>query len=218
MEPKAVILSAGKGLRMLPLTEKIPKPLLPNRENSLLLNQINFIRSYTNDITITIGYLKNQMLEALEMYKIDNFIFGHDLGNAFWINDSSFNSYEGPLVVITCDNIMEIDINKLIDEYYKNGEKSILVGVEGIDENADKVKFTGNKITEIGKNLKSNIFLSGLQIINIKKIQKENKKFNNFYNVWESLINNKELIISEHKPESWSAIDTQEELNNYFNL
>jgi len=203
---------------MLPLTEKIPKPLLPKKENSLLLNQINFIRSYTNDITITIGYLKNQMIEALEIYKIDNFIFGHDVDNAFWINDSSFNRYEGPLVVITCDNIMEIDINKLIDEYYKNGEKSILVGVEGIDENADKVKFTGNEITEIGKNLESNILLSGLQILNIKKIQKEKKKFNNFYNIWEVLIKNKELIISEHKPQSWSAIDTQEELNNYFNL
>ena len=58
MAVKAVILAAGKGVRMLPLTESIPKPLLPSLNNSLLLNQINFLRSMTDDITITIGYKK----------------------------------------------------------------------------------------------------------------------------------------------------------------
>ena len=58
---QSVILAAGLGTRMLPLTEHTPKPLLPSLENSLLLNQINFLKNYEMEVTVTIGYQKEKM-------------------------------------------------------------------------------------------------------------------------------------------------------------
>ena len=84
MTVKAVILAAGKGTRMLPLTETKPKPLLPSIENSLLISQINFLRTITDDITVTIGYKKELLIHALKLYSVNQYIYGKDKENAFW--------------------------------------------------------------------------------------------------------------------------------------
>jgi|MDSZ01.2.fsa_nt_gb NDP-sugar pyrophosphorylase family protein len=218
MQLKAVILGAGKGTRMLPLTKTKPKALLPSKENSLLLNQIKFLRTYTSEIIVTVGYMKNEMLKALKSYGIENYIIGENLDNAFWINHSFFNNYNGPLIVITCDNVLDININKLIEEYYENNEKSILVGVKGSSENADKVIFSKNNIEEISKNISSKFFLSGLQVLNISELQEAEEQFNNFNDVWSYLISKKRLILSQLTPKSWFAIDTPDELASFYNL
>ena len=218
MAVKAVILAAGKGVRMLPLTESIPKPLLPSLNNSLLLNQINFLRSMTDDITITIGYKKELMLHALKMYSINQYIYGKNKENAFWINSNEFKDYSGPLIVCTCDNMLYINLEKLIEEYYDNGEKNLLVGIKKYAEEADKVELENQEVIKIGKNLKSNIILSGIQILNIHEIQKYNLNFSNFQNLWAHLIRERKLILSKLQTDSWFAVDTVDELNNYFNL
>ena len=79
---RAVILAAGYGKRMLPLTKNSPKPLLPEIENSLLFNQINFLKKFSLDVTVTVGYKKQEMLDALKYYKINDYIYAKDKGNA----------------------------------------------------------------------------------------------------------------------------------------
>jgi NDP-sugar pyrophosphorylase family protein len=120
--------------------------------------------------------------------------------------------------VITCDNVLDININKLIEEYYENNEKSILVGVKGSSENADKVIFSKNNIEEISKNISSKFFLSGLQVLNISELQEAEEQFNNFNDVWSYLISKKRLILSQLTPKSWFAIDTPDDLASFYNL
>ncbi len=53
----AIILAAGKGERLLPLTNKIPKCMIKLGKKSLLERTIEVLRSCNiNDITIVTGY------------------------------------------------------------------------------------------------------------------------------------------------------------------
>ena len=59
---KAVILAAGQGTRMRPLTEDTPKPLLPVAEKTIIEHNIHLIEDEVDEIVIVGGY----MIEELE--------------------------------------------------------------------------------------------------------------------------------------------------------
>ncbi len=63
---KALILAAGKGKRMWPLTENTPKPLLPIAGKSIIENQINELtKAGVKEINILIGYKMNKISDRL---------------------------------------------------------------------------------------------------------------------------------------------------------
>ena len=67
---KAVILAAGYGKRMHPITKKIPKPLLKIKNTSLLENCIKFLISIgIKHITINTHYLHKQIFQFLKKKK-----------------------------------------------------------------------------------------------------------------------------------------------------
>ena len=59
---KAMILAAGRGTRMLPLTDKIPKPLLPVAGKPLLAHHLNALaKSNIREVVINISYLAEKI-------------------------------------------------------------------------------------------------------------------------------------------------------------
>ena len=59
---KAIILGAGFGKRMYPITKKIPKPLVKIKNKTILENSINFLISLgVKHIIINTHYLHNQI-------------------------------------------------------------------------------------------------------------------------------------------------------------
>lgn len=62
---QAVILAAGKGLRLRPFTEKHPKPLIPIAQKPLLKYTLETLPDSITEIIIVIGYLGNQIQDYL---------------------------------------------------------------------------------------------------------------------------------------------------------
>lgn len=60
---QAVILAAGKGLRLRPFTEQHPKPLLPIAGQPILEYTLRSLPEQINEVIIVIGYLGNQIKE-----------------------------------------------------------------------------------------------------------------------------------------------------------
>ena len=69
---KVIILSSGKGTRMMPLTKDTPKPMLEINGEYLLENKINLCRkSGLNAITINVAYKKNVIINYIKTLDID---------------------------------------------------------------------------------------------------------------------------------------------------
>ena len=69
---KAMILSAGYGKRLNPLTLKYPKPLLKIGNQTLLFNTIKFLEKYgVKEIVINVHFLGYQIIDYLDKKKFD---------------------------------------------------------------------------------------------------------------------------------------------------
>ena len=115
---KAIILSGGKGERLKPITDYIPKPLIPINNVPILEWQIRYLKKFgINDIILSIGYkydlienfLKGKNLGATITFSVEKSPLG--TGGAIkkagkFIKDKSF-------FVINGDTITNIDLRKL---------------------------------------------------------------------------------------------------------
>ena len=63
---KAVILAAGKGTRMRPLTNDTPKPLLPVADKSIIEHNIDLIEDEVDEIIIVAGYMIEEFEKKFE--------------------------------------------------------------------------------------------------------------------------------------------------------
>ena len=63
---KAVILAAGKGTRMQPLTEDTPKPLLPVAGRPIIQHNIDLVDDFVDEIIVVAGYEIGQFKEYFE--------------------------------------------------------------------------------------------------------------------------------------------------------
>jgi N-acetyl-alpha-D-muramate 1-phosphate uridylyltransferase len=72
MITKAMILGAGFGKRLNPLTLNQPKPLLKIGHDNLLSNTLKFLESYgTKQVVINVHYLKEQIIDYINKNKFN---------------------------------------------------------------------------------------------------------------------------------------------------
>ena len=68
----ALVLCAGYGKRLRPLTDKMPKPLLKIRNTTLLENTLNLIKNLDiENVLINTFYLKEQIKDFININKFD---------------------------------------------------------------------------------------------------------------------------------------------------
>jgi NDP-sugar pyrophosphorylase family protein len=117
---KAVILAGGLGTRLKPLTEAIPKPLLPIGEKSVLEVQIQHLAKYGFDEIYIATYYKADYVESF----IGN---GNKLGVKIFFSKEEKplgtcgplalikNKLDEPFLVMNGDILTTVDFKKLYD-------------------------------------------------------------------------------------------------------
>src|SRR4051812_40099426 len=80
----ALIMAAGRGTRMLPLTDVIPKPMAPYRGTTLIAEGIRRIRIYIENIHITVGYKGKTLAEHVVELGVNSVFNTSGRGNAWW--------------------------------------------------------------------------------------------------------------------------------------
>lgn len=212
----ALIMAAGRGLRMMPLTDSIPKPMVTLDGTTLISRGIDFLKKNIEQVHITVGYKGNMVAEHVTAQGVNSIFNTDGHGNAWWVYHTLLKHLDEPVLVLTCDNIVELDIALLTREYNAFGAPPCLVvpvppvnGLEG-----DYIFQENNVVTELSRTKVSGIYCSGIQILNPAAVNRLTHPTDNFYQLWSELIAQQQLYCSTIYPSRWTAIDTMEQLKN----
>ena len=210
----ALIMAAGRGLRMMPLTESIPKPMVTIDGVTLISKGIDFLKRNIGNIHITVGYKGNLVADHVTQMGVNSIFNTDGHGNAWWVYNTLMRLIDEPVLVLTCDNVVELDIELLAREYDTLGSPPCLVvpvpPVEGLE--GDFIFHEKNVVKELSREKRSDIYCSGIQLINPAAINRLTTPTDNFYSLWSELIAQQQLYSSTIYPSRWTAIDTVEQL------
>ena len=198
-----MVLAAGLGKRMQPLTLKTPKPLLEINNISLLERAIKLlIKSGVEEISINVHHLPEQIEKFIEekKFKVQVNISNEtdallDTGGGILEATKHFN--DNPFYVINPDTLWSDryieEVKRLEDSYLKNKKPTLLLVNKKLSfDGSFKGDFnlTNNQISRDEKN---EFIFTGLQIINRSFLISENSKVFSMNKIWNDLIANKEL-------------------------
>ena len=208
---KAIILAAGYGTRLRPLTNKTPKCLIPINGKPLLENWLNLlIKQGFSDVLINTHYLSRKVDEYIQSYaeKNDININIHTvyekriLGTAgtVWNNQKFVGN--GNCIIINGDLLTNVDLKDFYRFHIKNKHLLSLSyrltnnvkckGVMELDKDSKILKFEEKPVRPF-----SNKIYSGIQVVNSKIFEIlpfNNMKNNNYmdldfgYHIWPRLI------------------------------
>ena len=117
---KALILAGGRGKRLRPLTDKIPKSLIPINKKPLIQYTIKYLKKFgINEIIICSGYKSKQIQNFLKKKKnfgckIEYSIETKPLGTAGAIRNAIKNLSDESFLVINGDIITNINLKKIL--------------------------------------------------------------------------------------------------------
>ena len=204
-----MILAAGIGKRMQPLTLKTPKPLLEINNTSLIERAINLLIDYgVQEISINVHYLPDQIKTYISKKNFNvkinisnekNLLL--DTGGGVLEGTTQFKDH--PFFVINPDtlwskNYLE-EAKKLEEIFYKNNKPSLLIVNKKLS--LDK-SFSGDfnlRNETIFKEKENQFIFTGLHITSRNFLTTEKSKVFSMNKIWNDLIKKNNLYGMESK-------------------
>ena len=209
---KAIILGAGFGKRMRPITKKIPKPLVKINRVTLLENSIKFLDSLgIKYIVINSHYLHKKIISFIRKKKFNPRIHvviekGKILDTGGGILNASKKFKKEKFLVLNPDTIWRKEYKKefrKLEKFYFTNKKPamLLVSKNKSYDRSFKGDFNLNSKNQILRQKNNKFIFTGAQIIGRSVFKKRKIKPFSMNKVWDDLIKNKELfgIISRQK-------------------
>ena len=196
---KAIILCAGFGKRVLPLTKTLPKPLLKVNQVPLIEYSIRILKELgIEEIAVNVHHLKDKIIEYLDSYHPNIKIFNEeiilDTGGAL-VNAKSFLS-DDYFVILNSDTIWQKNyipyMKSLIHKTIKNSFNAGLLLARkenSFDENLNP-DFSLNDNLLVDK--KDHIY-TGFQIMRSNLLEKRKLEPFSVKKIWDDLIIEKKI-------------------------
>jgi NDP-sugar pyrophosphorylase family protein len=208
-------MGAGRGQRMMPLTDVVPKPMAPYGGSTLIAKGIDQIRGRIEHIHVTVGYKKAMLAQHVIEHGASSVFNTEGHPNSWWIYHTLLKYLAEPMYVLTADNAVELDFDLLEHEYAAHGEPACMLipvrPVEGLD--GDFIWHDRGVVTEVSRTKPTDVYCSGIQILNPRRLNEMTEFRGDFYSVWGQLIEQRALAMSSVYPKRWIAVDTVEQLN-----
>jgi choline kinase len=226
----AVILAAVDGTRLRPLTDEIPKPLIPLLGVPLIERVILSAKEAgINEFVIVIGYLGNKLKEVLG----DGGRYGVKIEyvkNEEWEKPNGFSVYKArsvlkeDFILLMADHIFDPMTLSTFKDYQIEGKESALCvdyNIENIFDikDATKVEVVDGKIRETGKELEeynaidTGMFLCSPYLFEVLGKNLKEGRYSLSESV-ETLAKQNLMKAYDIKGYFWHDIDTEEGLKN----
>ena len=199
-----MILAAGLGKRMQPLTLKTPKPLLEINNYTLLERAINLLISHgVQEISINVHYLPDQIKSFInrKKFKVKITISNEEnllLDTGGGVLKGTQNFGDDPFFVINPDTVWgkhyQTELKSLEVIYLKNNKPTLLLVNKKLSiDPSFKGDFNLNN-EKISKDSENQFIFTGLQIINRSVFTNEKSEVFSLNKVWNKLIKDKNLL------------------------
>ena len=198
-----MILAAGLGKRMRPLTLKTPKPLLEINNYTLLERAINLLIGHgVQEISINVHYLSDQIESFInrKKFKVKITISNEEnllLDTGGGVLKGTQNFGDNPFFVINPDTVWGkhylAELKSLEIIYLKNNKPTLLLVDKKLSIDPSfkgDFNLSGKKISKEDEN---QFIFTGLQIINRSILIDEKSEVFSMNKIWNKLIKNKNL-------------------------
>ena len=210
---KAIILAGGRGKRLRPITDKIPKPLIPINKKPLIEWTIKYLKKYgITEIIISSGYKSNLIEKFLKKKK--NFgceiIFSNEkipLGTGGAIKRALRYIDEESFLVLNGDVITNIDLRKILKKPNTIAANELKTKFGTMDIKNNKIlKFNEKKdVTDVWMNPGIYHLSKDIERLIPKKGSLEGI-------VFPKMVKNKTLETVKFKNALWFSIDSHKDI------
>jgi|TARA_B100001093_G_scaffold148461_1_gene141203 MurNAc alpha-1-phosphate uridylyltransferase len=204
---KAMILAAGYGKRMFPLTQKTPKPLIKIGPKNLLERTIELlIKIGVKEIVLNTYHLSHEIEKFLKNknYEVSIDLIKEEelLNTGGGIFNATKQFKDEPFFVLNPDTIWNKNYYeelKMLENLYFTSKKPVLLLVDKKKSHDQSFKgdfnFTHHQIIKREKD--NNYIFTGAQIINRSIFNNVNNNIFSMNLIWDKLIQKKELLAQE---------------------
>ena len=222
---KAMILAAGFGKRMLPLTTSLPKPLIKIGPRNLLERSLELlIKMGIDEIVINTHHLSKKIINFLtsKNYKISISVIEEEvlLDTGGGVLNATRQFKNEPFFVLNPDTIWNKNYYeelKILENSYLKNNKPILLLVDKNNSHDKSFKGDFNFIENrnIIREVSNQYIFTGAQIINRSVFKDINQKIFSMNLVWDKMEKEKKLLGQESSQTFFhiNSLKVYEELN-----
>lgn len=203
-------MAAGRGQRMMPLTESMPKAMAPYLNTTLIAHGIARVREHIEHVHVTVGYKGAMLAHYLVDQRVDTIFNTEGQPNAWWIHNTLMRLVDEPVFVLTADNVTDLDFRQLEEDHARLGEPAAMLvpvrPIPGLD--GDFIRHESGRVTAISRTEPSDIYASGIQVMDPARVSAMTSPGGDFYSIWSELIARRQLFVSSVYPARWMTVDT----------
>ena len=221
-----MILAAGLGKRMQPITLKTPKPLIKIGDKNLLEGAIQLLIDHgVEEIAINVHYLADQIKDFIDRKKYKIKIIISDEQNLLLDTGGGIlqatRSFKEPFIAINPDtlwsNNYSHELKVLENLYFKQKKTSLLLVNKNLSFDDSFEGDFNLKDTIISRNARNEFIFTGLQILAQSAFNSTKEKIFSMNQIWDYLIKENSLIGIESK-QKFYHLNTKEMYNKLISL
>lgn len=133
---KAILIAGGKGTRLAPLTDNLPKPLVPILGRPMIEYVLEHLKRHgVTDVMISVAHLGDMIEESLG----DGSRFGMNIsyirepglaGTGAWTKFVDWASLDEDFIVANADNLAWIDLAAMLRRHKETGAHATIAAIE----------------------------------------------------------------------------------------